>query len=325
VEPGGNAPEGSDPHGELAGTNTLIQRGSGDPETLARCRRILLERRAQRPRPHLDDKVITAWNGLTLSALARAAQCFGDRRWLDAATRTAAFLQAHLVREGRLLRSWRGEPGAAFAFAEDYAFLIAGLIDLYEAGGGIVWLQWAVALQEQLDTLFYDEAQGGYWATAGDDPSILLRLKDDYDGAEPSANSVAALNALRLAAMLDNTTLRRRGERTIEAFAMPLARMPMALPKMLSSLAAAMAKPRALVIAGDPQEAAPLLAEIHRRFIPNKTILFADGGTAQAWLAERLPFLAGVRAVGGKATVYLCENNTCQAPVTTPEALAALL
>ena len=206
VEAEGNAPEGSDPHGEFTGKNILFQRRPA-PENaaalLASARAKLLKVRARRPRPHLDDKIVTAWNGLMISAFARASQVLDNPAYLDDAVRAADFLRRHLYREedGILLRSYREGPAPVEGFADDYAFLIQALLDLYEAGFDPAHLYWARRLQAKQDELFYDPAEGGYFAVSERDTSVLLRLKEDHDGAEPSANSVSALNLARLSAM----------------------------------------------------------------------------------------------------------------------------
>lgn len=335
VQPDGNAP--SDPHGEFTGKNILIQRYSiaemsqhyGKPgeeisRSLAQSRRILLERRAQRPRPHLDDKIITAWNGLALSAFARAAEVLHDAAYLECAERLAAFLKKHLWQDGRLLRSYRQGPSAIAGFTADYAFLIQGLLDLYEAGGNIQWLQWAAELQQTQDSLFYDAEHGGYWSAEEGDSSRLLRLKEDNDGAEPSPNSVAMLNALRLGHMLDDPALRTRAEETLRVFSAQL-RTPLAMPLLFVALDYTLSPPLQIVLAGDYAATDPLRRELHAHFIPRKTILFADSGAGQAWLAQRVPFIQSATGVDGAPTAYLCENFTCRQPVTTVEALRRAL
>ena len=345
VEEVGNAPEGSDPHGELAGKNTLFQRhtveelaqmsGTSAAEAariLEDSRRLLIEARNRRPRPHRDDKIITAWNGLMISGFARAGRVLDAPAYLEVAERAAAFLKTNLSRDGKLIRSYRDGPSTVPGFADDYAFLIQGLLDLYEANGNIAWLQWALELQHTLDELFWDASHGGYYSTSGDDPSILLRAREEYDGAEPSPNSVAALNALRLGAMLDDADLRRRGETTVLAFAEQLQRLPSAMPAMLAALEFALAKPGQIVFAGrvdapqsDTLDLRPLLRELHAHFIPNKTILFADEAGGRKWLAGRLSFVQTATPVHGTAAAYVCKDFTCQAPATTPEELKAVL
>jgi len=343
VEPHGNAPAGSDPHGELAGTNTLIQRMSveelarqtGAPveavaASLARSRQVLFERRARRPRPHLDDKIVTAWNGLAISAFARGAGVLGDP-YLDCALRAAAYVREKLWRGGRLLRCERETPGAKAeprppteGFADDYAFLIQGLLDLYEAGGGHEWLSWAAELQTAQDRVFLDPDRGGYFSTSGADPSILLRGKESYDGAEPSPNSVAALNAFRLGRMLDSTELIGRAQTTVEAFSSQLVRSPTAMPIMLSALLFGTSPPRQIILAGrldvpegHPLDLKPFLRNIHDRFQWDAVLLFADGGPGQEWLGRSLAFIRSVAPVNGRAAAYLCDGFACQAPVTT--------
>ena len=212
VQPHGNAPEGSDPHDEFRGKNILIERHTiADTaqhfkkseqeirELLAKSREKLFTIRAKRPRPHLDDKIIAAWNGLMISAYARAAQVLDDPRYLEIATRAAKFLWANLYDEKSklLYRNYREGRSDIEGFADDYAFVIQGLLDLYEASFEVEWLKLATELQETEDRLFFDEKNGGYFSTSGKDQSVFLRMKDDNDGAEPAASSVAALNLLR--------------------------------------------------------------------------------------------------------------------------------
>ncbi len=340
VEEGGNAPEGSDPMNEFAGKNTLIQRMSiADAakffkkseaeieQSLAESRRKLFEVRAKRPRPHLDDKIITAWNGLMISAFARAAQVFDDAEYLKSAQRSAAFIREHLWKDGSLIRNYRQGASEVAGFAEDYAFLIAGLLDLYEADFDVKHLQWALELQARMDALFWDKEHGGYFSVSGQDPTILLRMKEDYDGAEPSPNSVAAMNLLRLAQIADSKELREKAEKTLSAFADSLKKVPQALPQMLCAVDASLAKPRQVVIAGKPaaEDTRNLLREVHQHYLPNKLILLADGGEGQQWLGEKLEFLKTVNPIDGKAAAYVCENFVCQLPTTEREKVRELL
>ncbi|HSI82369.1 MAG TPA: thioredoxin domain-containing protein, partial [Candidatus Methylacidiphilales bacterium] len=342
----GNTPEGSDPHGEFRGKNVLIWRMnaaeaagrqklkvSEADQVLAAASEKLRAMRLMRPRPHLDDKIITAWNALAISGFARASQVLGDTDYLRAAGQAAAFVRMHLYDEetGALYRSYREGRSNIEGFADDFAFFIQALLDLYEASGDVLWLEWAVELQERMDKMFLDHEHGGYFTSSGRDAAILLRMKEDYDGAEPSPNSVAALNLLRLAAMLNRPDWQEQAERVLQSCAKPLRAMPTALPQMLAALDFAQSKPIQIVIALPPaadggpvvgaelhEVAGPLLAEIHRTFLPNKVILFADGGEGQEYLAEGAEFLASVTPINGKATVYVCRDFTCQLPVTEP-------
>ncbi|MFN2508145.1 MAG: thioredoxin domain-containing protein, partial [Chthoniobacterales bacterium] len=276
VEPNGNAPAGADPHSEFVGKNILIQRhtlsetaqhfGKSEAdvrEIVAAARGKLFQIRAKRPRPHLDDKIITAWNGLMISAFARGAQVLDDDGYLVAAEKAATCLRTHLYDEERkrLVRNYRGGRSAVEGFADDYAFAIQGLLDLYEACFNVDWLRFALELQETQDRLFYDAEKGGYFSGAGHDPTILLRMKEDNDGAEPAASSVAALNLLRLVQIRADESLRQRAEKTINAFSATLTRIPSAMPQMLVALDHSLSKPEQIVIAGkrDAEETRALL------------------------------------------------------------------
>ncbi|WP_415908884.1 thioredoxin domain-containing protein [Oleiharenicola sp. Vm1] len=342
VKAGGNVDPAHDPHGEFAGQNVLMQQRplaqtAADlnldvtvaADQLVRCLEALRTRRAQRPRPHLDDKVLAAWNGLMISALAKGAQVLGERACLERAGRAAEFLHAELWDEasGTLYRTWRETRGDIPAFAEDYAFLIQGLLDLYEAGFDLRWLQWAERLQARMDALFWDAERGGYFNSRADDPSVLVRLKEDYDGAEPAPSSVAAMNLVRLDWMLGLPGARARAQATIEAFRAHWTGHPHALPQMLGALELFLEPPRTIVLAGgrEAAELRALAAVAHEQLGPRRALLHADGGAAQAWLAARRPYLAEMRPVGGAATAFVCEEFACRTPVATPAELRAQL
>jgi uncharacterized protein YyaL (SSP411 family) len=327
----GNVNPSSDPHGELTGKNVLMimeQQGviSEDAvESLARSQKILLEVRSRRPRPHLDDKILCAWNGLMISAFSRAGAALAEVKYIEAAVKAAEFIKVHLSdpRTGELRRSWRGGKVLETGFAEDYAFLIQGLLDLYEATFEIGWLQWAVNLQGIMDRLFWDEAGGGYFSSAEGDPHLLVRMKEDYDGAEPSANSVAALNLLRFSRMLgDPEAVAVEKAARIFAFSgRTLEGMPAAVPQLLVALQYSQSSGQQVVIAGKPgaSDTEALIECARRGFHPEQVILLvggADGGEGQTWLAERIPSIANMRPIEGKAALYRCENFTCSAPLT---------
>jgi len=333
----GNSPAGSDPHGELKGLNTLIRRMADSDaaemfgktpqqttESLARCRATLLQLRASRPRPHLDDKILASWNGLMISAFARAGMLLADDTYIQAALSAATFVRHSIYDEGRLLRSFRQGPGPE-GFADDYAAMAGGALDLYEATGEIAWLQWAENLQTQLDALFLDPDHGGYFSARAQDPSILIRMKEDHDGAEPAASSLAALSALRLARMLDSSALESRALETIRAFAEQLRRIPNAMPAMQEALLLSLTAPSQIVLAGPFLDSAPL-ARIARQLAPPETVLlYADSGPGQAWLAERLDFMRTATPLHGEPAAYLCEDFACRLPITDPKDLTAAL
>ncbi|MGH8046210.1 MAG: thioredoxin domain-containing protein [Chthoniobacterales bacterium] len=311
VEPGGNVLPQADPHGEFPGKNILIQReptAETDREPLARARQILVTARESRPKPHLDDKVLAAWNGLMISAFARAGAILGDGAYLDAARRAMNFLREQMfnITTGELLRTWRDGKAGIRAFAEDYAFVIHALLDLYEATFDPEWLEWAITLQAKQDELFFDG--NSYLGSPEGDPLVPVRMRDDYDGAEPSANSVSALNLLRLGWMRHDDDLVARARCVVSSFGGILNAMPSAVPKMLCALDMLLTPPRQWVIAGERADAdtETLAHAVRRKFDPNRVLIFA-GDT---------PSSTDMQPLNGRAALYRCENFACQAPVT---------
>ena len=327
---------------ELAHQNVLF-RAHTDAETaahfkltepatharLAAALRTLAAAREQRSHPFRDDKIVTAWNGLAISAFARAAQALDDPADAAAAARAATFVQTKLfdATTGRLAHSYRGGARDEVAFAEDYAFLIQGLLDLYEATFEVRWLEWAVQLQEKQNQLFADETAGGYFANAAGDPSVLLRLKEDSDGAEPSANSIAVRNLARLGALLHREDWLALARRTARAFGPQLERAPLAMPQMLASAGWLDGSPKQILIQGE--RAAPatqrLLAAVRSRFLPRRALALIDT-TSRPFFTAHVPLVADFPAENpASATAYVCENFVCQLPTGDPAVLAKLL
>jgi uncharacterized protein YyaL (SSP411 family) len=352
VQAHGNAPEGSDPQDEFRGKNILIERHTVAEtakrfkktedevrQSLATGREKLLAIRNKRPRPHLDDKIIAAWNGLMISAYAKAAQVLDEPRYLETARHAARFLRTKLYEEKSklLYRNYRENRSDIEAFADDYAFVIQGLVDLYEASFDIEWLKFAIELQATQDRLFFDEQNGGYFSTTGKDSRVPLRLKDDNDSAEPAASSVAALNLLRLAQFRNDDEIAKRAKKTIDGFAATLSHFASAMPQMLVALDYSLGKPRQIVIAGkiDPpqdgfavannEQTRALLKEVHRHFLPNKILALADGGEGQKYLGENNEAFRAMSMVDGKPAAYVCEDFVCKAPVTETKELGKLL
>jgi uncharacterized protein len=338
VESAGNVAAASDPHRELGGQNVLFLQndremvakltGLGEDEVsrlASEARHKLKAVRDQRPRPHLDDKIVTAWNGLMISGFAKGFQTLGEPRYLAAAQRAGDLLQKKLY-QGRLLRSYRLTAGATNGFAEDYAFLIQGLLDLYEADFDIRWLRWAGELQVQMNDLFADP-KGGYFSTEEGATDILFRMKEDHDGAEPSASSIAAMNLARLSRIFNRKEFQHAAARLLGAFHVALERMPAALPQMLTALDATVTEPVQIVLAGqrDWPETADLLRVIRKRYLPNKVVLLADGGEGQKWLAQHVEALRLMAPVQGRTAAYVCQNFVCELPVTDAGQLTQIL
>ncbi len=332
----------ADPHQEFVGENILYiahtpeetakQFNISIDEVLAAlssARQKLFQAREKRPRPHLDDKILVSWNGLMISAFARAHQVLDEVKYRDAAERAAKFILTKLYNEKKkqLLRRYRAGEARFDAHLEDYAFLIQGLIDLYESTFDIQWLMTAIELTEQQTQLFYDQDAGGFFDTSGEDKSILVRTKESYDGAEPTGNSIAILNLLRLSQMIDRQKWRVLAEKSLAYFGSQMLNIPQGLAQFLVALDFSLSKPKQIIIAGkaDDPHTGNLLAEVHKRFIPNKIILLADGAQGQKTLASYVPFIDSVRMIDGKPTAYICENYACQLPTSDPQTMVKLL
>ena len=339
IQAGGNAPQ--DPMGEFRGKNIpFLQQDIGEiakltgrtvddvMAALGAGRKTLFDARAERPRPHLDDKVLAAWNGLMIAALARAAHVL-DRaaaeRSLQAAIRAATFARKRLWDPDRRILRRRARDGAVSidGYAEDYAYLVWGLLELFQTSGDPAWLDWAIELQARQDALFWDEEGGGWFATTGEDPSVLLRVKEDYDGAEPAASSVAVENLLTLMHLRDDPEAAARVEKTFGRFGTRLGQAARAVPLMMAALVRYHAPATQVVIVGQPDAADTRALErvVAGRYLPFAVRLRVTPGDGQARLAERLPFVGALREIDDRATAYVCTNFTCQEPVTDPARL----
>ena len=343
IEPHGNAP--ADPMGEFTGKNIpylgqelgdiakLTGRPPGEVERIWReARGRLFEARERRPRPHLDDKVLAAWNGLMIAACARAGQVLdppSSERFLDAAARAATFARERLWDPERRILHRRSRAGQVSidGYAEDYAFLVWGLLELFQAGGDVRWLDWAIEVTARQDELFWDEREGGWFATTGDDPSVLLRMKEDYDGAEPSASAVAVDNALTLARITGDAAAAARAERTLARFGARLGQAARVVPMMMAALARYHAPPTQVVLVGprEDEDWQALARTAAARYLPFAVRIPVEPGPRQAELAARLPFVGAMTPTGGRPTAYVCNDFICHEPVTTPSALDAQL
>ncbi len=285
--------------------------------------------REKRPRPARDDKIITAWNGLMISAFARAAQALGDPTYATTAERAVSFLRAKLrdPATGRLAHSYRAGIRDDRGFAEDYAFLVQGLLDLYEATFDIRHLEWAVELQGQQNAIFWDTGAGGYFASAAGDPGVLLRLKADHDGAEPSPNSVSVRNLARLAAMLHREDWLELAVRTARALGPKLDQAPLDLPQMLSSLGWLEGSAQQILIQGEAgdERTARLVGEVWRRHLPRHVLLRIDRQSRPV-LEAQVEFIRALPA-GSEIppTAYVCEHYSCRLPTSEPAVLARQL
>ncbi len=289
---------------------------------IAQAREELYAARSKRPPPLRDDKVLTSWNGLMISAYARAALILGEEEYARSAERAADFLLQNLrAKDGGLMRSFKDGRAKQAAFLDDYAFLIQGLLDLFEATSAARWLEQAVLLQATLDRQFWDDASGGYFMTSAAHEQLLTRDKPSYDGAEPSGNSVALLNLLRLSELTSQHAYRERAERGFAAFSLDIMRSPGASPKLLSALDYYLDRPREVFIVRPTQDAdaEPLLSRFRRAYLPNHGFATAAEGPGLEKLSTLIPSLEGKRALGGRVTAYVCERGRCELPTSDPE------
>ncbi|HET9833518.1 MAG TPA: thioredoxin domain-containing protein, partial [Vicinamibacterales bacterium] len=337
IEQNGNAP--ADPQQEFVGKNILyvaqsveqIARATGkSPDEIERvvaaARLKMFEARVSRPRPHLDDKVLTAWNGLMIAAFARAARVIpGGQTYLHAARRAASFVRERMWNDetSTLLRRYRRGEASIEAYAEDYAYLIHGVLELFQADPDVRWLDWAQTLQRRQNELFWDAVDGGWFSTTGRDSSVLLRMKEEYDGAEPSASSVSVLNLLTLSHLVHEPTWAEQTDQTFRYFGSRLEQIGRAVPMMAAALATSIAGLRQVVVVGERGDGT-LENTIRHRYLPfTISLLLTDD--RQSDLAAKLPFIAGMHAVDGRPAAYVCRDFTCQAPVTDRPALEEAL
>ncbi|KAJ0054354.1 hypothetical protein Pint_01037 [Pistacia integerrima] len=347
----------SDPHNEFKGKNVLIELNETSAlaskhglsiekylDILGKCRRKLFDVRSSRPRPHLDDKVIVSWNGLVISSFARASQILKSeakstlfnfpvvgrdpKEYMEIAEKAASFIRRHLYdkQTQRLHHSFRNGPSKAPGFLDDYAFLISSLLDLYEFGGGLYWL----------DELFLDREGGGFFNTPGEDPSVLLRVKEDHDGAEPSGNSVSVINLMRLASMVAGSKsdhYRQNAEHVLAVFESRLKETAVAVPLMCCAadmLSVPSRKHVVLVGHKASVDFENMLAAAHASYDPNKTVIHIDPTDTEEmdfWAENNnnSAVMAKNNFSADKVVALVCQNFTCSPGVTDPKSLEHLL
>jgi uncharacterized protein YyaL (SSP411 family) len=322
----GNVPPHQDPHEEFTGRNILFAAAVDPGEEFADELKTLREHRATRPRPQRDGKVLAAWNGLMIGAFARAARVLDETRYLDAARLSAAFVLERLYdREANLLyRCWCAGEVAVEGFLDDYAALGLAAVELYAASYEPHWLELAARLAEAMLERFEDREAGGFFSTPAGARDILMRLKDDYDGAEPSGNSLAAGLLIRLAEYTGGERFSSAAARVFEALAGRLNQQPVTLPTLLAALLYAKGPQMQIVLAG-PHEAGPLAEELRRRFLPQAIVIALDAPGARERFHAWRPATAAMRALDGAATAYVCQDFTCRQPVSSAPELAKLL
>ena len=292
-------------------------------EALNRGRGILYTERERRVKPGRDEKVITAWNGLMLEAFAEASAVLGREDYREVAERNAEFILNTLMPDGLLLHVYKDGRAKHVGFLDDYAFVVSGLVTLYETTGRVRWLEAASALADRMVEEFWDEEGGGFFYNGRSGEKLIVRNKDYFDNATPSGNSVAAEALLRLSVLTGNEDYRRKAVNILRLVRDAVERYPSAFGYALGAIDFYLSTPKEIVVVGEAEQARPLLREVWGRYLPNKVVVASSVDDGEA--ARLVPLLQDRAAQGGRATAYVCENYTCQRPVTTPEELAKQL
>ncbi|MFQ5991701.1 MAG: aldo/keto reductase, partial [Nitrospiraceae bacterium] len=293
-------------------------------QTINRVKPLVYETRRKRVPPGLDDKILTAWNGMMISAMAEAGRALGEDRYVHVAAKAADFLLTTMSRpDGGLLRTSRQGKAHLDAYLEDYAYLAEGLIDLYEAGGEERFLAEAVRLTERIVTDFVDHGQGGFFTTARGHESLILRSREGPDGATPSGNAVAASALARLSFHFARDDFREAAANAVRAYGRQIGRYPRAFAKSLAVTDLLLAGPVELALLGSPGDSAyeSLRKEMNRSYLPNRIIAHHDPQQP----STQHPLLMGKGLVNKRPALYVCRNFACQAPITNPTEVASAL
>jgi len=317
--------------GNWESTNILHQRRSA--ESLAReyqinetelwnqikhSKRKLFSERSQRVPPLTDDKILTEWNALMVSAFCKGFQVLADKKYLDTDQKTVDFLFKNLYIDGSLLRTFRAGKSQLNGYLSDYAFLVGALIDLYESAFDLTYLEKAIKLNDLLIQKFWDDEQGGFFFTDTNQNQLLVRTRNPYDNAIPSGNSVAVLNLLRLSEFTSDLSLKAKAEQTIKLYLSHIQRSPMGFAQLLSCLDYFWGAPIEIVISGDKNSStvAEMIKTVHQAYLPIRIIVLAEKEAFAKHdnLAGKLPVVDGKFASNDEANLYICENYTCQKP-----------
>ena len=298
------------------------------PADLEAVRAALLQARSARHRPHRDDKILTDWNGLMIGALAYGARVCNEPRYAQAAREAADSLLTHLQRDGQLLHRYRDGEAAIPAFLDNYAFLIWGLLDLYEATFEARWLSEAKRLTQEMVRLFQDAQAGGFFLSGTRNERLIAQTKEVYDGATPSGNSVAALDLVRLGQLTMDNSFQDTAQRLFQTFSGQVSQLPVAFPQLLMALDVHLGPSQEIVIAGDPADEATrqMLRAIHARFLPRTVLLLHPTHPTDAAAIEALaPFVKAQQPLQGRPTAYVCEDYVCRLPTTDLDQFGTML
>jgi uncharacterized protein YyaL (SSP411 family) len=297
-------------------------------EKLEMSRKKLFASRELRIHPHRDDKILTDWNGMMIAALAKAGRVLGDTSFTSAAVRAAAFIERHLQRpDGRLYHRYRAGESGITASLDDHVFLQWGLLELYRATFRPEYLKWAVELYGMMKTGYWDGQNGGFFSTPVDGEKLLVRQKEIYDGAIPSGNSVAMMNALRLSRLTGDAAYESDGMAIAGAFAADVIQTPLAYTHLMAAIDFSIGPNFEIIISGDPRSAdtRDMLKRLDERYLPNSVVLLQPAESADRVLQDIAGYLKNYRALDGRATAYVCRNFTCSLPTTDAGEMLSLL
>ncbi|WP_332089213.1 thioredoxin domain-containing protein [Paenibacillus sp. GYB003] len=297
-------------------------------DAIVACRAKLFEHRERRVHPFKDDKILTSWNGLMIAALAKGAAVLGEPQYAAAAVKAESFLWSKLRRDdGRLLARYRDGEAAIPGYVDDYAYTIWGLIELYGATFDPAYVSKAAELAHAMIGLFWDDEKGGFFFYGNDAERLPTRMKESYDGAMPSGNSVAAYNLQRLSKYVYDAALSQKADELLKAFAGAADRYPTGHSMLLTALDFAVSAPAEIVIAGDPAkpDTKRMVEAVRSRFLPNAVVILVPNGAEGDRVRAAIPLVRDKTALGGMATAYVCEHFACQAPTGDADELEELL
>ena len=296
---------------------------------LNEARTVVYEHREKRINPHLDDKILVSWNGYMISAYSRAYQILHDDDYLRSAEKAALFIKTNLysAKDKILLRRFRDGEAGITANLSDYALLVGGMIDLYEASFNADWIEWADELNDLMIERFYDDKSGVFYDTPESSENLIVRMRDDYDGAEPTGNSIAVMNLLRLSQILNKGELREMADKILSYYSGILKKSPHALPQMLAAVDFSLTKPKQIIIAGDlkSDDTKMMLKTLYEFYIPNKVVIHADSENESNYVTKNLEIVKYMTMIKGKATAYVCENYACKLPTNDLVVFISLL
>ncbi|MFQ6673704.1 MAG: thioredoxin domain-containing protein, partial [Fidelibacterota bacterium] len=339
IRPGGNLdqnagdrqPDGNIPHLEASPSELASRFGLSEGELtnkLEDLRQRLFTVREKRVHPLKDDKILTDWNGLMIAAMAKGAQVLGEKRYADAAAQAAHFVLNNLrTPEGHLIKRYRDGVASLPAHIEDYAFMVWGLLELYEATFQVTYLQHAVDLTGTMIDQFWDDANGAFFFTSDDGEKLIVRTKELYDGAIPSGNSIAALDLYRIGRITGNPEMEAKAATIGRVFSSQVDQSPSSFSQLLSAVDFGLGPSYEIVVVGDPdgEDTQTMLALIQKEYLPNKVVLLKPTDENSRAIVALAPFTETQTAMDGKATAYVCQNYACKAPTTSPDEMLAAL